>query len=69
MLAERKRLGLMDFDQHALRCRGVMELAGAQCTIGEIASDSGHSSKAIIVKYAGGARQIMRSRQAAAKHK
>ncbi len=26
MIAERKRLGLMAFDQHALRYRGVMKL-------------------------------------------
>ena len=67
MVRERKRLGLMAFDQHALRYRGVMELAWASCTDDEIASYSGHTSKAMIVKYAGEARQIMRARQAAAK--
>jgi integrase len=69
MVRERKRLGLMDFDQHALRYRGVMELAWAGCTDDEIASYSGHTSKAMIIKYAGEARQIMRARQAAAKRK
>ncbi|KII14872.1 MULTISPECIES: tyrosine-type recombinase/integrase [Rhodobacterales] len=69
MVRERKRLGLMDFDQHALRYRGVMELAWAGCTDDEIASFSGHTSKAMIIKYAGEARQIMRARQAAAKRK
>lgn len=69
MTKERKRLGLMAFDQHALRYRGVMELAWAACTDDEIASYSGHTSKAMIVKYAGEARQIMRARQAAAKRK
>lgn len=67
MVAERKRLGLMAFDQHALRYRGVMELAWAGCDDDEIASYSGHTSKAMIRKYAGEARQIMRARQAAAK--
>lgn len=67
MVRERKRLGLMAFDQHALRYRGVMELAWAGCTDDEIASFSGHTSKAMIIKYAGEARQIMRARQAAAK--
>ncbi|MDJ0858640.1 MAG: tyrosine-type recombinase/integrase [Dinoroseobacter sp.] len=66
---ERKRLGLMAYDQHALRYRGVMELAWAGCTDDEIASYSGHTSKAMIIKYAGEARQIMRARQAAAKRK
>jgi len=69
MVRERKRLGLMAFDQHALRYRGVMELAWADCTDDEIASYSGHTSKAMIIKYAGEARQIMRARQAAAKRK
>lgn len=69
MVRERKRLGLMAYDQHALRYRGVMELAWAECTDDEIASYSGHTSKAMIIKYAGEARQIMRARQAAAKRK
>ena len=67
MLRERKRLGLLAFDQHALRYRGVMELAWAGCDDDEIASYSGHTTKAMIRKYAGEARQIMRARQAAAK--
>ncbi|MEL6958701.1 MAG: tyrosine-type recombinase/integrase [Pseudomonadota bacterium] len=67
MLAERKRLGLTAFDQHALRYRGVMELALAGCDDDEIASYSGHTTKAMIVKYAGQARQKMRAQQAAAK--
>lgn len=69
MVRERKRLGLMAYDQHALRYRGVMELAWAGCTDDEIASYSGHTSKDMIVKYAGEARQVMRARQAAAKRK
>ncbi|WP_185802985.1 tyrosine-type recombinase/integrase [Pontivivens nitratireducens] len=69
MVRERKRLGLMAYDQHALRYRGVMELAWAGCTDDEIASFSGHTSKAMIIKYAGEARQIMRARQAAAKRR
>jgi hypothetical protein len=59
----------MAYDQHALRYRGVMELAWAKCTDDEIASYSGHTSKAMIIKYAGEARQMMRARQAAAKRK
>lgn len=67
MLKERKRLGLSLYDQHALRYRGVMELAWAGCDDDEIASYSGHTTKAMIRKYAGEARQIVRARQAAAK--
>ena len=64
MLAERVRLSLTDYDLHALRYRGVMELAWAGCDDDEIMSYSGHATKAMIRKYAGEARQIMRARQA-----
>lgn len=64
MADERKRLGLMAYDLHALRYRGVMELAWAGCDDDEIASYSGHSSKDMIRKYAGEARQVTRARQA-----
>ncbi|MDG3040709.1 tyrosine-type recombinase/integrase [Roseicyclus marinus] len=69
MINERKRLGLMAYDQHALRYRGVMELAWSGCSDDEIASYSGHTSKAMIIKYAGLARQIMRATSAAEKRK
>ena len=59
MRAERIRLGLEAYDLHALRYRGVMELAWAGCTDDEIASFSGHATMAMIKKYAGEARQIM----------
>lgn len=65
--AERKRLGLLAYDLHALRYRGVMELAWAGCSDDEIASYSGHASRSMIAKYAGEARQMMRARQARAK--
>lgn len=67
MLKERKRLGTTDYDLHALRYLGVMELAWAGCTDDEIMSYSGHTTKEMVRKYAGKARQIMRARQANAK--
>lgn len=67
MLRERQRLGLEAYDLHALRYRGVMELAWAGCDDDEIMSYSGHATKAMVRKYAGEARQIMRARQARAK--
>lgn len=69
MLAERQRLGLEAFDLHALRYRAVQELAWKGCTDEEIGSISGHMSIAMIRKYAGEARQIMRARQANEKRK
>ena len=64
MRAERVRLGLSTYDLHALRYRGVMELAWSGCDDDEIMAYSGHSTKAMVRKYAGEARQIMRARQA-----
>ncbi len=69
MKTERERLELQEFDLHAMRYRGVMELAWAGCDDDEIAAYSGHMSRAMIRKYAGEARQIMRARQAKAKRK
>ncbi|KPQ07475.1 MAG: Site-specific recombinase XerD [Rhodobacteraceae bacterium HLUCCA12] len=68
-LTERKRLGLEAFDLHALRYRGVMELAWHGCDDDEIQAYSGHNTKAMVIKYAGEARQIMRARQAREKRK
>lgn len=69
MLRERRRLGLEAYDLHALRYRGVQELAWQGCTDDEIAAYSGHATKAMIEKYAGEARQVMRARQAWKKRK
>ena len=69
MLKERRRLGVEAFDLHALRYTGVQELARAGCTDDEIASYSGHVSAAMIRKYAGAARQMMRATQARDKRK
>jgi hypothetical protein len=69
MLAERKRLGCEAFDMHAMRYRGIMELAWAGCSDDEIASYSLHASKQMIALYAGKARQVTRARSAAAKRK
>lgn len=67
MRKERARLGLLDHGLHALRYRGVQELARAGCTDDEIAAVSGHASMAMIRKYAGAVRQKMRARAAVAK--
>jgi integrase len=64
MRAERHRLGLFEHDLHALRYRGVMELAWAGCSDGEISAYSGHASLSMVRKYAGEARQIMQARAA-----
>jgi integrase len=68
-IKERHRVGTLEHDLHALRYRGVQELAWAGCSDEEIASYSGHDSLDMIKKYAGEARQIMRARQAKVKRK
>lgn len=67
MRRERVRLGVEAYDLHALRYRGIQELAMFGCDDDEIASYSGHTTKSMIEKYAGAARQKMRAGQAAKK--
>lgn len=67
MLKERKRLGLEAYDLHAMRYRGVMDLAWADCNDDQIMAYSGHASKKMVIKYAGEARQITQARQARGK--
>lgn len=67
MLDERRRLGVEQHDLHALRYRGVMELAFSGSTDAEIGSISGHMTREMIEKYAGEARQIMLAKAAIAK--
>jgi len=69
MRAERERLGVLAHDLHALRYRGVMELAWAECDDDEMMSYSGHKTKKMVIKYAGFARQIMRAKTAAEKRR
>lgn len=59
MLDERKRLGLTAFDQHAMRYRGMQELARLYCTDEEIQAYSGHTSIAMVRLYTGPVRQEM----------
>lgn len=61
MRKERVRLGVELYDLHALRYRGVMELAWAGCSDDEIMAYSGHDTKEMVAKYAGEARQRMRA--------
>ncbi|MFD2855377.1 tyrosine-type recombinase/integrase [Seohaeicola zhoushanensis] len=69
MRAERERLELLAYDLHALRYRGVKELAWAGCDDDEIMSYSGHSTKAMVRLYAGEARQEMAARRAREKRR
>ncbi|WP_260088015.1 hypothetical protein [Phaeobacter inhibens] len=67
MREARQRLGVEEFDLHALRYRGIKELAWAGCSDDEIKSFSGHATERMVRKYAGEARQVMRALQASEK--
>lgn len=54
-------------DQHGLRYRCVMELAWAGCDHDAIMSYSDHSTKDMVTRYAGLARQIARAKTASGK--
>lgn len=66
---ERARLEVREHDLHALRYRGVMELAWAGCTDEEIMAYSGHDTRDMVRKYAGVARQRMRAKSASEKRR
>lgn len=61
---ERARLGLLEHDLHAMRHRGVMELAWAGCSDEEIKAYPGHDTKDMVKKYACMPRQRMRAKSA-----
>lgn len=69
MLKARRRLCVEQYDLHALRYRGIKELAWAGCSDDEIKSFSGHATESMVRKYAGEARQVMRARNAAEKRR
>ena len=64
MRDERERLGTLAYDLHGLRYTAVQEFARAGCTDDEIASYSGHNTRAMVEKYAGEVRQIARAESA-----
>jgi hypothetical protein len=64
MQRERKRQDLEAYDLHALRYRGIRDLASAGGNDDEIARYAGQSTKATTAKHPRQARQEMRLRQA-----
>ena len=69
MASERKRLGVMEFDQHAMRYRGMQELARLGCSDEEIQAYSGHVTLAMVKHYTGPVRQETAARRAREKRK
>lgn len=63
VMAVRVLIGAERWDLHSLRYSAAAELARLGCTDEQIASITGHSSLAMVRKYAGEARQIARAKQ------
>lgn len=67
--AVREQIGAMAWDLHSLRYSAASELARLGCTDEQIAAITGHSSLAMVKKYAGEARQIARAHEVKEKRK
>lgn len=64
IMAVRKQIGAEAYDIHSLRYSAAAELAALGCSDELIQSVTGHSTTAMVVKYAGPARQKARAKQA-----
>lgn len=69
IMAVRKQIGAEAYDIHSLRYTTAAELAGLGCSDELIASVTGHSTLAMVARYAGSARQRSRATEAQGKRK
>src|ERR1051325_8741169 len=69
VMAVRRGIGAEAFDIHSLRYSAAAELAAAGCSDDLIAAVTGHSSAAMVKKYAGAARQKVRAIEAQGRRK
>lgn len=65
----RKEIGAEEFDLHGLRYAAAAELAALGCEDDLIAAVTGHTTKAMIAKYAGSTRQKVRALEAQRRRK
>lgn len=65
----RKVIGAEDYDLHGLRYAAAAELAALGCDDDLIAAVTGHTTKAMIAKYAGSTRQKVRALEAQRRRK
>jgi integrase len=63
VMAVREAIGAMAWDLHSLRYSAASELARLGCTDEQIAAITGHSSLAMVKKYAGAERQLARAKE------
>lgn len=60
----RKQIGAEAYDIHSLRYSAASELAAAGCSDDEIKAITGHTTSAMVAKYAGAERQRARAKKA-----
>ncbi|MBU2867847.1 tyrosine-type recombinase/integrase [Pacificibacter marinus] len=65
----RKQIGAEEYDMHSLRYSAASELAALGCDDDLIMAVTGHTTKGMVAKYAGAARQKVRAIQAQGKRK
>ena len=65
----RKAIGAEEYDLHGLRYAAAAELAALGCNDDLIAAVTGHTTKAMIAKYAGSTRQKVRALEAQRRRK
>lgn len=63
----RKKIGAEAYDLHSLRYTKAADMAASGCSDDEIQSITGHTTKAMVRKYAGPVRQIAQAKRAARK--
>ena len=64
VMAVRRQIGAEAHDLHALRYSAASELAAAGCTDEQIQAITGHTTTAMVRRYAGAARQRTRAKEA-----
>jgi len=69
IMAVRRKIGAEAYDIHGLRYSAAAELAALGCSDDEIKAITGHTTSAMVTKYAGAARQKARAEKAQGKRK
>ena len=69
VMAVRVQIGAEAHDLHALRHSAASELAAAGCTDEQIQAITGHTTTAMVRRYAGAARQLARAKEAQERRK
>ena len=68
-MAVRKQIDAVDYDLHGLRYSAAAELASLGCSDELIMAVTGHQTRAMVARYAGSARQILRAKEAQQRRK